>query len=708
MGVAEKIIFGVLILQGVWCGDWSVILPNRTVALNGSCVTINCRFDIQDNFANDLTNSAVGKWLKDGTSHDKIVFDSSNSNSRIKGEITGKLVHKDCTTVFSDFTSDLKGTFYFRIEGNGGLKYTYVQKYVSLDVIESPPNPTVKMFIGQIEGQEVLEGKAVRLCCSAITLCSSSPPTLTWRSTDRLPINDSRQQQNQTEIISDLNFTASHLQHGVTFICNITYQLQNRNATAQSNITLRVLYAPKNTSVSVFPSNSVLEGTSVTLTCRSDANPAVLNYTWFRENGGRLEQLQTGQNLTFNVTDRTHTSYCRVGNQHGTQNTSVLLDIQYAPKNTSVSVFPSNSVREGTSVTLTCRSDANPAVLNYTWFRENRGRLEQLQTGQNLTFNVTDRTHTYYCRVGNQHGSQNTSVLLDIQYAPKNTSVSVFPSNSVLEGTSVTLTCRSDANPAVLNYTWFRENRGRLEQLQTGQNLTFNVTDRTHTYYCRAGNQHGSQNTSVLLDIQYAPQISNSSSFTLGDVMACSCEVHGNPSPKVEWHLSGHSVRNSTNTFISEERLSSTYLRSIITLHHSLTDTLLCVGTNSHGTTSQQFRLSPRETECFKICCLLFGFAVGALAIGILWVTTHIYNRFCKTGQHDKTGLVLNDEEKDKHVYGNPIVLSPAGDATPNDPESLHYSTIKFTNTQTKYGEIRCVSSPTTEYAVIQRYGQMS
>lgn len=98
-------------------------------------MTINCRFDIQDDYAKDLTDSAVGKWLKDGTEQDKIVFDSSNSNSRIKGKITGKLVHKNCTTVFSDFTSDHKGTFYFRIEGKGGLKYTYFQKYVSLDVI---------------------------------------------------------------------------------------------------------------------------------------------------------------------------------------------------------------------------------------------------------------------------------------------------------------------------------------------------------------------------------------------------------------------------------------------------------------------------------------------------------------------------------------------------------------------------------------------
>ncbi|XP_057179832.1 Schwann cell myelin protein-like [Triplophysa rosa] len=536
MGVAEIIIFGVFILQGVWCGDWSVSLPERTEALSGSCVTINCRFDIKNNFDKDLTDSAVGKWLKD--KDNILVFDSSNSNGKIKGKITGKLGHKDCTTVFYDVTSDHKGTFYFRIEGNGDLKYTYYQKYVSLDVIESPSNPTVKMFMGQMEVQEVLEGNAVNLRCSAITLCSSSPPTLTWRSTDRLPLNENnrQQQQNQTEIISDLNFTASHLQHGVTFICNITYQLQNRNATAQSNITLRVLYAPKNTSVSVFPSDSVLEGASVSLTCRSDANPAVLNYTWFRENGGRLEQLQTGQNLTVNVTDRTHT--------------------------------------------------------------------------------------------------------------------------------------------------------GR--------------------YYCRVGNQHGTQNTSVLLDIQYAPQISNSSSFTLGDVIVCSCEAHGNPSPKVEWHLSGHPVRNSTNTFINEEQLSSTYMRSIITLHPSLTDNLQCVGTNSHGTTSQQFRMSPQETEWLNVYSLLVGFAVGALAMAILWVTTHIYNRFCKTGQDDKTGLVLNYEDRDKHVYGNPIVLSPAGDATPNDPESLHYSTIDFTNTQIKSGEIRCVSSPTTDYAVIQRYGQMS
>ncbi len=90
-----------------------------------------------------------------------------------------------------------------------------------------------------------------------------------------------------------------------------------------------------------------------------------------------------------------------------------------------------------------------------------------------------------------------------------------------------------------------------------------------------------------------APQISPSSSCSRTDVTVCFCEADGNPSPELEWHLSGRPVTNSSNTFISEERLSSTGLRSSITLHQSLThtSTLQCVSNNTHGTASQLFHL---------------------------------------------------------------------------------------------------------------------
>ncbi|KAL0151894.1 hypothetical protein M9458_052801, partial [Cirrhinus mrigala] len=316
----------------VCCRDFSISLPKNIEALNGSCVVIKCTFEIQDRYDKTLTESdATGLWLKDGTHGvDNQVFNSSNPKpNHFRGKITGKLHKKNCTTIFYNITSNHKGIFYFRIEGSGGLKWTY-KNSSSINVIDSPPKPTVQLYVEQKEVQdqeEVLEGSSVSLRCSAETLCSSPPPTLTWSSTPRIPLSESSRLQ---ELISDLNFTATHRQHGVTFTCTITYQLQDKNKTAQNNITLHVQYSPKNTSVSVIPSSSVLEGSSVTLICSSDADPAVLNYTWSRESEGQLEQLQTGDTLTFNRTDRKHRGWyhCTAQNQHGSQNSSVMLDIQ--------------------------------------------------------------------------------------------------------------------------------------------------------------------------------------------------------------------------------------------------------------------------------------------------------------------------------------------------------------------------------------------
>ncbi|XP_016349244.1 Schwann cell myelin protein-like isoform X1 [Sinocyclocheilus anshuiensis] len=435
MDTAEKIIIFCFLLKGVCCRDFNIYLPERIEALSGSCVIIKCRFEIEEQYDKDLTESAKGVWYKDRNDVNRnVVFNSSTPrrNSFIRGNIIGKLKDKDCTTVFYDLRSYHSGQYYFRVEGKGRLKETYIKNNVLIDVIESPHKPRVQLYVEQkeVQGQEeVLEGSSVSLRCSAETLCSSPPPTLTWSSTPRIPLSESSRLE---ELISDLNFTATHRQHRVTFTCTITYQLQDENKTAQDSITVHVQYSPKNTAVSVLPSSSLLEGSSVTLICSSDANPAVLSYTWSRESEGQLEQLQTGDTLTFNRTDPTHGGW----------------------------------------------------------------------------------------------------------------------------------------------------------------------------YHCTAQNQHGSQNSSVMLDIQYVPQISTSSSCARTDVTVCFCEADGNPAPELEWHLSGRPVTNSSNTFISEERLSSTGLRSSITLHQSLThtSTLQCISNNTRGTASQLLQLPSSVEREFPFC----------------------------------------------------------------------------------------------------------
>uniref|UniRef100_A0A673H583 Ig-like domain-containing protein n=1 Tax=Sinocyclocheilus rhinocerous TaxID=307959 RepID=A0A673H583_9TELE len=286
-----------------------ISLPQNIQALSGSCVIIKCRFEIEEKHDKNLVpkRAATGLWLKDGDKmKDHLVFHSTDPKpNHFNGKITGKLHEKNCTTVFYNVSSKHTGRYYFRIE-SGDLKYIYTVNTSTINV---------------------LEGSSVSLRCSAETLCSSPPPTLTWSSTPRIPLSESSRLE---ELISDLNFTATHRQHRVTFTCTITYQLQDENKTAQDSITLHVQYSPKNTSVSVLPSSSVLEGSSVTLTCSSYANPAVLNYTWSRRSEGQMEQLQTGDTLTFDRIDQKHRGcyHCTAQNQHGTQNSSVMLDIQ--------------------------------------------------------------------------------------------------------------------------------------------------------------------------------------------------------------------------------------------------------------------------------------------------------------------------------------------------------------------------------------------
>ncbi|XP_016094272.1 myelin-associated glycoprotein-like [Sinocyclocheilus grahami] len=777
------------LIQGVFCG-FSINLPLRVEALHGSCVFIPCTFDIDQQFNGYLTDRAKRIWFKGVTP----VFVSSSPNTGLlKGEIFGTATQKNCTTRFDNVSQSHNGSYYFRLEDDK-VRYNYrepTHSQVQIAVLGSPPKPTLRVFKDQQEVMkmvEVMEGSSVSLRCSTKIFCPSRPPSLRWSSSLNENVTE-QQYQNQTELISDLNFTVSHRHHRVTFTCTATHQLQQPSTTQESRMLL-VQYAPKNTSVRINPAGLVLEGGSVTLSCSSDANPAV-NYTWYRDIERPLNPVQTGPNLTINNTDSTHIQtgpnltinntdptdsgryYCRAENKHGTQKTSALLDIQYAPKNTSAHVNPAGLVLEGGSVTLSCSSDANPAV-NYTWYRDTERPLNLVQTGPNLTINNTDSTHSgqyycraenthgtqntsvlldvqltlscssdanpavnytwyrdterplnlvqtgpnltinntdptdsgrYYCRAENKHGTQKTSALLDIQYAPKNTSAHVNPAGLVLEGGSVTLSCSSDANPAV-NYTWYRDIERPLNPVQTGPNLTINNTDSTHSgqYYCRAENTHGTQNTSVLLDVQFAPNIS--SSCSRNSVMACVCEAHGNPCPTLEWRLSGHVLANSTEPSISEETLGSTGVKSILTIHQSLTDTdiLQCFSANIYGSASQQFQAIPPPQKT-----MLLGAAVGVLLMMIVCIVMLCCERKRKekpleTRQDDTSGLILTQaaialDNDGQFVYANNGMLSSTA---PSATESLHYSSIDFINAEPPPGEIRGIASLTSEYAAVQ------
>uniref|UniRef100_A0A8C4GYA2 Ig-like domain-containing protein n=1 Tax=Dicentrarchus labrax TaxID=13489 RepID=A0A8C4GYA2_DICLA len=297
---------------------------------------------------------------------------------------------------------------------------------------------------------------------------------------------------------------------------------------------------PRVPSVSVRPSGEIVEGSSVNLTCSSDANPGA-NYTWYKENQTLFQGTEGIHNFTSISSEDRGIYHCSSENQYGQIMSSPLsVDVQckcntrsnllswwpsskghmtcsnsvpgshlnkrlrtkYMPSIQnetcdilpSVSVSPSGEIVEGSSVTLTCSSDANPAA-NYTWYKRNGNQYLQPPKGiHHFTSISSEDRGIYHCSSENQYGQIMSSPLsVDVQYAPRVPSVSVSPSGEIVEGSSVTLTCSSDANPAA-NYTWYKRNGNQyLQPTSKEPQLVFRSIQSSDSgeFNCTAENKLG-------------------------------------------------------------------------------------------------------------------------------------------------------------------------------------------------------------------------
>ncbi|MCJ8745420.1 hypothetical protein PDJAM_G00129960 [Pangasius djambal] len=173
------------------------------------------------------------------------------------------------------------------------------------------------------------------------------------------------------------------------------------------------------------------------------------------------------------------------------------------PKNTKVLISTKGDIMEGHAVNLTCMSNANPPVKRYAWYKVIGGQPWAKGSSQNLTFTSVHSHHAgqYYCTTWNVLGmGMSPPVTLSVLYAPKNTSVLARPSSVIEAGGSLTLTCSSQANPAVENYTWHRINAADAWETRSGQSYTIAEvsTGASGQYYCEARNRIGVHSSPVL------------------------------------------------------------------------------------------------------------------------------------------------------------------------------------------------------------------
>ncbi|XP_076118404.1 B-cell receptor CD22-like [Alosa pseudoharengus] len=459
--------------------EWVVTMTHYSIcAVTGSSVEMPCSFTHQHK--PDLIVNKI-YW---GINVQKYVpFADLLNNPEYKARVQYKTdMKKTCTLILSDVRVTDTADYYARIETT-----TQGEKWFS-----HPVSLTVKDFadlVVQTSGPAV-EGEYVKLSCN-IQCTLKQKSMFMWKKDEKV-FSDTPTNNNE------LIFNNIRIEDAGSYTCVLNHQEHHPSPPVK----LDILYPPKNTSVSISPAGEILEGTSVTLTCSSDANPPVESYSWYKRSETAPPLVESKQIYRINniTSGDTGHYYCVVKNQHGDrESTAVYLDVQYAPKKISASVSPSGEICEGASVTLTCSSDANPPVQSHTWYKKEKNEVMSKKSTQqvySISKALPEHTGYYYCEAKNKHGHSNSTIIhLDVLYPPKGTSLSHNHTGDLEEGTSVTLTCSSDANPPVKNYTWYR----KTDYVGSGKTITFTLdTTTAGLYHCKAKNRVSSEDSTAL------------------------------------------------------------------------------------------------------------------------------------------------------------------------------------------------------------------
>ncbi|XP_034150207.1 B-cell receptor CD22-like [Esox lucius] len=259
----------------------------------------------------------------------------------------------------------------------------------------------------------------------------------------------------------------------------------------------------------------VLKGSTVELSCtyKYPSGHKVASTFWFTRDfvnlsdepdyRGRVTYRNNTNNHTLMITDLRESDSAEYKFRFITDQTGGKWfgqpGVKLTVKGLQVKLTPA-TVTEGQNVTLTCITSCPLTdTPTYIWYKKNVTSPKASGQSYSISNITSEDSGEYYCEAQNIYGRPNSStVSVDVQYAPKNILASVSPSGEIVEGSSVSLTCTSDANPPVDKYTWYKKNVTSPKASGQSYSITNITSEDSGEYYCEATNAIGNKTSAVV------------------------------------------------------------------------------------------------------------------------------------------------------------------------------------------------------------------
>ncbi|XP_072500240.1 vascular cell adhesion protein 1 isoform X1 [Notamacropus eugenii] len=190
--------------------------------------------------------------------------------------------------------------------------------------------------------------------------------------------------------------------------------------------------------------------------------------------------------------------------------TTQILQVNIPPKDTSLLAFPSGSVKEGDSVTISCTSADIPKSQIILRKKTEMGDRE-LESPDGIYYIHTAQLEdagVYECESKNEGGSEVRSLTLDVKVPPRNTTISIHPSRTVLEGENVTITCKTFSHPpAVIVLKKVDVDNEVTMCSKNGTFTLYHVTpDDTGVYIIDVSNEVGNDSGQIEISVMEIPK----------------------------------------------------------------------------------------------------------------------------------------------------------------------------------------------------------